>query len=121
MIAPTSLWTYGPFLRLLTGQTLAQLAAQISFLAVPLVATLVLDATPMQMGLLVAGGSLPSLIFGLHAGAIVDRRARRPVLVGADLIRHSFRQIAGATCCSDAPMPCHAGTARVGGSRILGL
>lgn len=87
MQVSTSLWSHGAFLKLWTGQTVAQMAAQISFLAVPLVATIVLDATPFQMGLLTAVASLPSLVFGLHAGAIVDRRARRPIMIGADLIR----------------------------------
>jgi len=83
----TSLWNHGAFLKLWTGQTAAQMAAQISFLAVPLVATIVLGASPFQMGLLTAVASLPSLVLGLHAGAIVDRRARRPIMIGADLIR----------------------------------
>ncbi len=87
MQASTSLGSHGAFLKLWTGQTAAQLAAQISFLAVPLVATIMLDATPLQMGLLTAVASLPSLLLGLHAGAIVDRRPRRPIMIGADLIR----------------------------------
>lgn len=87
MQASPSLWSYGAFVRLWTGQVAAQVAAQISFLAVPLVATIVLDATPFQMGLLTALASVPSLIFGLQAGAIVDRRPRRPIMIGADLIR----------------------------------
>lgn len=87
MQVSTSLWRDPAFLKLWTGQTAAQLAAQISFLAVPLVATVTLAATPFQMGLLAAVASLPSLLFGLQAGAIVDRRARRPIMIGADLVR----------------------------------
>lgn len=87
MQVSASLWSHGAFLKLWTGQTAAQMAAQISFLAVPLTATIVLDATPFQMGLLTAVASLPSLVLGLHAGAIVDRRPRRPIMIGADLIR----------------------------------
>lgn len=83
----TSLWREPAFLKLWTGQTAAQLAAQVSFLAVPLAATIALDATPFQMGMLMAVASLPSLVFGLHAGAMVDRRPRRPLMIGADLIR----------------------------------
>ncbi|MBA3275780.1 MAG: MFS transporter [Chloroflexia bacterium] len=87
MQASTSLWSHGAFIKLWAGQTAAQMAAQISFLAVPLVATIVLDATPLQMGLLTAVASLPALVLGLHAGAIVDRRPRRPIMIGADLVR----------------------------------
>lgn len=87
MASVPSLWRNATFLKLWTGQTIAQMAAQVSFLAVPLVATVVLDATPLQMGLLTAVASLPSLLLGLHAGAVVDRRARRPIMIGADLVR----------------------------------
>jgi len=66
------------------------LAAQISFLAIPLVATVSLDATPIEMGVLTAAASLPSLVLGLHAGAIIDRRSRRPIMIGADLIRFAM-------------------------------
>ncbi len=85
--ASTSLWSHGAFVKLWTGQVAAQMAAQISFLAVPLAATILLDASPFQMGVLTALASVPSLVFGLQAGAIVDRRPRRPLMIGADLIR----------------------------------
>jgi MFS family permease len=50
---------------------------QINWIALPLVAVLALDAGPGQMGLLAAVGTLPNLLFSLHAGALVDRRGRR--------------------------------------------
>lgn len=90
MQASASLWKHGPFLKLWAGQTVAQMAAQFSFLAIPLVATVALDATPLQMGVLTAAVSLPSLVFGLHAGAIIDRRSRRPVMIGADILRFAM-------------------------------
>jgi MFS family permease len=77
----------GPFLKLWIAQACAQLAAQVSFLAVPLVAATVLDASAVEMGILTAAAALPSLIFGLHAGVFVDSRERRPVMIGADLVR----------------------------------
>jgi MFS family permease len=36
---------------------------------------------------LTAVGALPSLLVGLHAGALVDRHRRRPILIGGDLGR----------------------------------
>ncbi len=87
MTAPPSLWKSSEFRYLLIGQTCAQLAAQISFLAIPLIAVLLLDATPGQMAVLAAAGSIPALIAGLHAGAVIDRNRRRPAMIGADLIR----------------------------------
>ncbi len=54
----------------------------------PLAAVLVLRASPAQMGYLTALVWLPSLLFGVHAGAWVDRRGhRRAVMIAADLGR----------------------------------
>lgn len=39
------------------------------------------------MGLLTASLSLPSFLFGLLAGAWIDRRARRPILIASDVGR----------------------------------
>lgn len=55
--------------------------------ALPLTAVLVLGATPAQMGLLAAAGSLPNLLFGLIAGVWIDRVRRKPVLIWADIGR----------------------------------
>ncbi len=82
-----SIWRQPGFLKLWTAQTFTQLAAQMSFLAVPLVAVVTLDATPFQMGILTALASLPSLLAGLQAGVLVDQHARRPIMIGADLAR----------------------------------
>ena len=53
-------------------------------LALPLTAILTLDSTPVQLGILTAAATLPSLLVSLPAGAWVDRLRRRPVLIGAD-------------------------------------
>jgi MFS family permease len=61
---------------------------QVSSVAVPLTAVLVLHAKPYQMGYLTALEWLPSLLFGLHAGAWVDRRGkRRSAMIIADVGR----------------------------------
>ncbi len=61
---------------------------QISGIALPLAAVLVLHAGAAQMGYLTALEWLPSLAFGLPAGAWVDRRGRRRVtMITADLGR----------------------------------
>lgn len=83
----SGLWRHPNFLRLWAGQTISQIGSQISFLALPLVATLTLGASPFQMGILVAASSLPSLLIGLHAGALIDRHKRRPVLIASDIGR----------------------------------
>jgi MFS family permease len=61
---------------------------QVTLIALPLTAVLVLDAGPAQMGYLTAAGLLPHLLFALHAGAWVDRRGRRrQTMIVADLGR----------------------------------
>ena len=85
--APASLWRNSSFMRLWCAQVVSLAGSQVSRLALPLTAVLVLGATPAQMGILGALGSLPNLLFGLFAGVWVDRLRRRPILVAADLGR----------------------------------
>jgi MFS family permease len=75
------------FRLLLAGQTTSQLGAQVSGVAIPLLAVLTLDASPFELGLLSASSTLAFALIGLPAGAWVDRWRRRPVLVASDLIR----------------------------------
>jgi MFS family permease len=81
------LWRHADFVKLWSGQTISLLGSQITFLALPVTAVLMLDATPVQMGLLTAAGTIPSLLLGLFVGAWVDRSRRRPILIAADLGR----------------------------------
>jgi MFS family permease len=82
-----SLWRNGDFLRLWSAQTISQLGSQISALALPLVALLVLHASAFQVAVLATVEWLPWLLFSLPAGAWVDRVHRRPVLILADVGR----------------------------------
>jgi MFS family permease len=75
------------FKLLWVGQSASLVGSQVSVLAIPLTAALVLDSTPAQMGVLGAAQWLPFLLFGLPAGAWIDRRARRPLMIVADLGR----------------------------------
>jgi len=64
---------------------------QISSIALPLVAVLALHAGPADMGFLTGLVWLPSLLFGMHAGAWVDRRGRRrATMITADLGRFAL-------------------------------
>ncbi len=85
--SPGGLWRHADFLRLWVSGTASAFGAQIRFLALPLTAILVLDATPLQLGILAAVGSAPALILGLGVGVWVDRRRKRPVMVAAALGR----------------------------------
>lgn len=69
------------------GQSASLVGSQVTVLALPLTAALALDATPAQMGFLGAAQWLPFLLFGLPAGAWIDRRRRRPLMIAADLGR----------------------------------
>jgi MFS family permease len=56
-------------------------------LAIPLVATIVLEATPAEMALLTALGGLPSLLIGLQVGVLADRHRRRPLMIASNVGR----------------------------------
>src|SRR5438105_11611746 len=84
---PGGLWRHPEFVKLWTGQTISRFGSEISQLAIPLAAALVLDASPAQMGLLSAFEFAPFLLLSLFAGVWVDRVRRRPVLIVADIGR----------------------------------
>jgi MFS family permease len=83
----SGLWRHREFLKFWAGSAISDVGSQVSALALPLIAALILGATPWQMGLLTAGGSAPVLLVGLFAGVWVDRLRRRPVMIAADLGR----------------------------------
>ncbi len=83
----SNLWHNRDFRKLWTAQTISAIGSKVSFLALPLTAVLLLDATPTQMGYLTAAGSLPGLLLGLFAGVWVDRNQRRGLLIMADVGR----------------------------------
>lgn len=60
---------------------------QVSYIAIPLLAVLTLDATPGEVGLLGVVSTAAFLIIGLPAGAWVDRLDKQRVQVSADLVR----------------------------------
>lgn len=76
------------FRRYWGASTVSMFGDQVSSVAVPLTAVLVLKAGAAAMGFLTALQWLPSLLFGMHAGAWVDRRGRRrQMMIVADLGR----------------------------------
>ena len=81
----TGLWRNADFLRLWFGQTVSEFGSVVTRDALPLVGVITLSATPAQIGVLAALGTLPALIIGLPAGAWVDRLRRRPIMIVTDL------------------------------------
>jgi len=76
------------FLRYSGASTISMFGDQISGIALPLAAVIALHVGAAQMGYLTALEWLPSLLFGLPAGAWVDRRGRRrTTMIAADLGR----------------------------------
>jgi MFS family permease len=81
------LWRSTDFRKLWVSLTITSFGAQITNLALPLTAALLLNATPMQMGILVALETLPFALFSLHAGVLLDRVRKLPVIIVADVGR----------------------------------
>ncbi|WP_260477522.1 MFS transporter [Nonomuraea sp. WAC 01424] len=75
------------FLRFLTSHVGNELGANISRVALPLVAVVALHAGPAQVALLSALQTAAFLLLGLPAGVWVDRMRRRRVMVVSDLAR----------------------------------
>ncbi|MEU5216025.1 MFS transporter [Streptomyces sp. NPDC020807] len=76
------------FRRYWTGQTVSLVGDQISLIAIPLAAVIVLGAGPAEMGWLKTAELLPALLLNLPFGAWSDRQAnRRRVMIAADLGR----------------------------------
>jgi MFS family permease len=82
---PGGLWRNGDFLRLWSAQGVSAVGSQVTLLALPLTALLVLHAKPYQVALLATVASLPTLALGIPAGVWLDRVRRRPVMIAADL------------------------------------
>lgn len=82
-----SLWRDRNFLTLWGGQAFSQFGAQITELAVPVLAVLALNATEWEVGLLNAAQVAAFLVVGLPAGAWIDRMRKRRVMIWADLLR----------------------------------
>jgi predicted MFS family arabinose efflux permease len=85
---PPPLLRQPEFLKLWAAQSISQIGDQITYLALPLVAVLTLDASAAQMGLLTAAELMPHLLFSLMAGVWIERRAnRRRLMIVADIVR----------------------------------
>ncbi|SNS49594.1 Predicted arabinose efflux permease, MFS family [Micrococcales bacterium KH10] len=82
-----SLWQDRNFLTLWTGQALSAVGAQLTQIAVPVIAVLLLHATEFEVGMLSAASVVAFLVIGLPAGAWIDRMYKRRVMIWADLVR----------------------------------
>ena len=69
------------------SSTVTSFGAQITNLALPLTAAMLLQATPWEMGVLVALETLPFALVSLHAGVLIDRIRKLPIVILADIGR----------------------------------
>ncbi|MFI6479907.1 MFS transporter [Nonomuraea sp. NPDC050663] len=75
------------FRLLLASDAVSQAGTQVTVVAVPLIAVITLGAGPLETGLLGAAQTAAPLLIGLQAGVWADRLRRRPIMIGADLVR----------------------------------
>jgi MFS family permease len=68
-------------MKLWTSLTITSFGAQITNLALPLAAAVLLQATPWEMGVLVALETLPFALVSLHAGVLIDRVRKLPIVI----------------------------------------
>lgn len=81
------LWRHADFLKLWAGETVSILGSSITTLALPTLAIFRFHAGPAQVGLLIALNRLAFPVLAIPAGAWLDRRRKRPVMIAADLGR----------------------------------
>ena len=80
-LAPGDLLRDVVYRRLWSSILISSLGGQITMLALPLTAAVLLNASPTQMGLLQAMEILPFVLFSLPAGVLLDRVRKLPVYV----------------------------------------
>ena len=83
-LAPDDLLRQATYRRLWTSILVSSLGGQVTMLALPLTAAVLLKATPTQMGLLTAMEIAPFVLFSLPAGVWLDRVRKLPVYIGGE-------------------------------------
>ena len=82
-----TLWRHRDFLLLWSGQTVSEMGSSVTQLALPLTAVVVLRASTFQVGLLTSAATAAFALIALPAGALVDRRAKRRLMIWCDAAR----------------------------------
>ncbi|HSH89646.1 MAG TPA: MFS transporter [Ramlibacter sp.] len=84
-LAPNDLLRDRLYRRLWLSILISSFGSQITMLAIPLTAAVLLQATPTQMGYLTAMELAPFVLFSLPSGVWLDRVRKLPVYVGGEL------------------------------------
>ncbi len=84
-LSPTDLLRDRTYRRLWTSILISSFGGQVTLLALPLTAAVLLHASPTQMGLLTAMEVVPFALFSLPTGVVLDRVRKLPVYVVGEL------------------------------------
>jgi MFS family permease len=84
-LAPNDLLRDATYRRLWTSILISSFGGQVTMLAIPLTAAVLLHATPTQMGWLTAVELMPFVLLSLPAGVWLDRVRKLPVYVAGEL------------------------------------
>jgi MFS family permease len=84
-LSPTDLLRDATYRRLWTSILISSFGAQVSLLALPLPAAVLMHAAPTQMGLLTAMEIVPFVLFSLPTGVWLDRVRKLPVYVVGEM------------------------------------
>jgi MFS-type transporter involved in bile tolerance (Atg22 family) len=80
-----SLWRHRVYRRYLAAEAVSVTGSAVSGLALPALAVVALHASSGQVAVLALLGQLPNFLVALPSGALADRRAKRPLMIGGDL------------------------------------
>ncbi len=83
-LAPDDLLRDALFRRLWTSILISSLGGQVTMLALPLTAAVLLHATPTQMGWLLAAEIAPFVLLSLPAGVWLDRVRKLPIYIAGE-------------------------------------
>ena len=81
------LWRNSNYVNLWGAATVSTYGSLVTRTALPFTAILLLNASPAAIGVLRVAELLPGFLFGLVAGAWVDRLPRKPIMIATDLGR----------------------------------
>src|SRR5882762_11256455 len=91
MLGGSRLWRHADFIKLWAGQTISVVGSQVTTLALPTIAILLLHATAAQVGLLASLERVAFPVLALFVGVWIDRVRRRPPVLAADALRAAGR------------------------------
>ena len=82
-----ALWQHSDFKRLWAAQAISAFGSRITRTALPIIAIALVTADPIEIAILASLEVIPAILVGLCAGGWIDRSHKRPILIGANVIR----------------------------------